>query len=137
MKIYLSGPMRGHKLHNFPAFFSASLALKKLGHQVVNPAERDMAQGLDPTNGDLESQGIDIGALFEFDFQAILDTDAMVLLPGWESSSGAQAERVVAHFTRRKVFEYDPTSPSLLRPSAPYLEPEIVWREAPRVDSGD
>jgi len=129
MKLYLSGPMRGHKLHNFPAFFAAALALKERGHDVVNPAERDMAHGLDPTNPDLEAQGIDIGDLFTFDFQAILDSEAMVLLPKWETSRGAGAELVVAYFTQRKLFLYDPTSPSLLRPLPTLACPEITWRE--------
>lgn len=131
MKLYLSGPMRGRRLHNFPLFFRAALELRERGHQVVNPAERDMAAGFDPSNGDLAAQGIDVRQLFAHDFEDVLGCDAVVLLPEWDRSQGARAERVVAHFAGRHCYDYAPELPERMRPSAQYEDPEIIWRRKP------
>lgn len=126
MLVYLAGPMRGHRLFNFPAFFSAALALRGVGHECVNPAERDMAQGIDPSQTETD-QDFDLEAAFTFDFQAIMRAGGVVLLPGWETSQGVAAELVVAKFTGTQVYEYDPSCPDLIRPID--LDwPVIGWR---------
>ena len=127
MKIYIAGPMRGHELFNFPAFFKASLALRELGHDPINPAELDMAQGFDPGNPDMEGQGIDVKDLLAKDFRAILDADAVVFLPGWRKSTGARAERVVAHFSGTKCYSYAEHVEGLLVEQRGFGDPEIVW----------
>lgn len=108
MKIYLAGPMRGYKDFNFPAFFEAALRLRVEGHEVFNPAERDVndygAEGLKTEKGDeaevSKKLGLDGLTLarecFKHDTHYICtQADAIYLLPGWEASRGAKAERAL------------------------------------------
>lgn len=132
MKIYLAGPMRGHRLFNFPAFFKAELRLRELGYDVVNPAARDMADGMDPSVTNT-SDTFDLHAAFRFDFQAILDADLVVFLPGWLKSSGANAERVVAYHVGVPCYHYAGDEPEEewsgfrgLREMA-QVRPDISW----------
>lgn len=43
MRWYVSGPMTGLPLLNFPAFHAAAAKLRAQGHEVINPAEMDAA----------------------------------------------------------------------------------------------
>ena len=93
MRAYLAGPMRGRVAYNFPAFDAARDFLRTLGHDPVSPADMDREVGVDGTTE------VPPGFVFDAlkrDFAAILECDAIAFLPGWESSSGAQAERKVA-----------------------------------------
>ena len=106
MRIYLAGPMRGYDLFNFPAFFAASITLRKLGHDVSNPAEYDMSIGLNPALA-LDSPNqipFDMHDTLSKDFLEVLAADAIVFLPGWEKSTGAQAEYVVAYFSGKEIY---------------------------------
>lgn len=106
--------MRGHHLSNFPAFFAAALALKGVGHDVINPAERDMAHGIDPSEA-TSFEAFDLHECFRFDFAQIIAAGNVVLLDGWRASRGAAAELVVAQMTGARIFEFDSTAPDLLR----------------------
>ncbi|MCP3980823.1 MAG: DUF4406 domain-containing protein [bacterium] len=127
MHTYLAGPMRGHHLFNFPAFFAAALALRGVGHEVVNPAERDMAHGIDPT-ADEFSKDFDLTGAFKFDFQSIIRCGNVVLLEGWRESHGVAAELVVAKLTGARIFEFDSSAGDLLR-EIDLAEPTITWPE--------
>jgi Domain of unknown function (DUF4406) len=94
--VYLAGPMRGYVNFNFPAFATAAYELRTRGWEVVSPAEHDIAQGLDPSNPDLEAQGFDVTEAFRWDVQSILDVDAVYFLRGWEASQGATTEHCLA-----------------------------------------
>lgn len=107
MNIYLSGPMRGYKDFNFPAFDHAAGVLRTLGHSVFNPAEKDRVE--DPKgktwkseDGDIvkaEEKGFDRRVAIRADLDYIIDhADAIALLPGWEVSKGANAELWLARF---------------------------------------
>lgn len=125
MNLYLAGPMTGHPLFNFPAFFSAALALRGQGHVVTNPAERSMALGLNP--GDEKPvEAFDLGEAMAYDLRAVMDAGAVALLPGWQNSWGTQREVVVAQATGARLFEYDPSAPGMLHPLA-LAEAEITW----------
>lgn len=93
MKVYLAGPMSGYPLHNFPAFDEAAAALRSAGHEVTSPAEIDRAHGFDPNDivGELQ-----YGMFLRRSLRAMLDCEAIALLPGWEQSRGAQIEMAVA-----------------------------------------
>ena len=100
--IYLAGPMLGHAYFNFPAFLDAAEQLRAAGYRVANPADVDIAGGFDfrecpwGSREELEEQGFDRTAALLDDFRMISEVDAVVLLPGWEQSTGARAEKAVA-----------------------------------------
>jgi len=103
-KVYVAGPMRGIKDFNFPAFHAATAHLRGLGHTVFNPAERDeQAHGKDvgkSETGDLRDaakHGFSLREALGVDLQWICaHADAIALLPGWENSKGARAEKATA-----------------------------------------
>lgn len=103
MKIYLAGPMRGYKNFNFPAFDFAKAKLEARGFEVFSPADRDRkAYGVEIENnptGD-ESKVTNPACTIEDCMAADCEwicrnADAIALLPGWEKSTGAQAERAL------------------------------------------
>lgn len=102
MKIYLAGPMRGYKGYNFAAFDFAAAKLRAEGHIVFSPAERDRERHpeIDWYNmtGDL---AVDFPAGSPFSLAEALgddtayicgEADTIAVLPGWEKSSGVNAE---------------------------------------------
>lgn len=111
MNIYLAGPMQGIKDFNFPAFRKAASLLRRKGHIVFNPAEKDeQKHGKDISKsktGDLkdaESKGFSLREALAADTQYIaLEADAVALLPGWENSKGAQAEWALARALGHKI----------------------------------
>ena len=100
MRIYLAGPMRGYPTFNFPAFDFASSKLRAEGHFVFSPAERDReaygAEIEDNPTGDeakVKNAACTINDCMLADTKWICENaDAIALLPGWEKSSGANAE---------------------------------------------
>jgi hypothetical protein len=123
---YLAVPMRGILLYNFPLFFKIGMVLRtKFGIDVLNPAERDMAVGFDPSE-DLDwpanAKVWTMGTAFAWDFAAIKKSSAIFLLPGWRASQGVQAELVLATILGLRVFEVDIENETL-------TELEIVSKE--------
>jgi hypothetical protein len=106
MKIYLAGPMRGIPLFNFPAFFEAEEKLVAMGHEVFNPARRDNdTHGTDISAGNVtgdekiatEQHGFNLRDALCADLSYIChEADAIALLPNWERSKGANAEKATA-----------------------------------------
>jgi len=104
MKIYIAGPMRGYAQFNFPAFDEASARGRALGHRIVSPAEMDREADFD------EKQTAEITpamsrAFAKRDTAAILECDAIALLPGWERSTGAKAELALAKWIGIEVLD--------------------------------
>ncbi len=83
-RIYVAGPMTGHKDLNFPAFHAAAAALRAQGHHVENPAE---------INADPNAQWLDC---MRMDIARLVTCDAVCMLPGWEASRGARLEHTIA-----------------------------------------
>jgi len=101
MKIYIAGPMRGYPEFNFPAFFAAEDDLENvtpLGSllTIANPARHDEDCGIDTTgmNGDedLWEQGFRLKDALSWDLAQVMTSDYLVLLKGWEKSTGALLE---------------------------------------------
>lgn len=105
MKVYVAGPMTGIANFNYPAFHAASAGLREQGHEVFSPAERDMERdgkdwGAEQTDGDLQAakaKGFNRRKALGDDLAWICaEADAIAMLPGWEKSSGARAEKSAA-----------------------------------------
>jgi hypothetical protein len=105
LNIYLAGPMRGIPNFNFPAFDYAAHKLRNNGFHVFSPAERDRDVHGDklednPTGCEdtaAETVGFSLREALAADTEWIsLHADAIALLPGWENSSGANAELALA-----------------------------------------
>lgn len=86
--IYLSGPMTGLPEFNYPTFHRVTEQLRKSGHRVYNPAEF-------PHDGDPKHFPIRKAFASYCNF-ICLEADTIVMLPGWENSKGALAERQLA-----------------------------------------
>ncbi len=101
---YLAGPMRGHPELNFPRFHEEAAWLRSKGWKIFSPARRDEA---DPVlNGHWtvnEKRGLDY--YMQYDLAAVAQTQAVICLPGWETSQGARLETMVAVELAHPVFE--------------------------------
>lgn len=107
MKVYIAGAMSGVPHFNFPAFFEAAAKLKAEGHEVFNPAARDIERhgGVDISQGNENGCQKQAAKQYGFCLRTALaeDTDwicrhatAIAMLPGWERSNGARAEHALA-----------------------------------------
>jgi hypothetical protein len=102
LHVYLAGPMRGHKDFNFPVFHHAAKVLRSQGFIVFSPAEHDLKKHGDAIahneKGDedlaTKTVGFSIREAMGSDLAWICaEADIVALLPGWEASTGATAER--------------------------------------------
>lgn len=105
MKIYVSGPMRGIPQFNFPAFDQAASRLRSEGNIVFNPAEEDRRKYGHEIASYNNTGDEAVAALSGFNLRDVLardmdwicrQADAVAMLPGWETSRGATAEKATA-----------------------------------------
>ena len=143
--VYIAGPMTGIDGFNYRAFDEARDVLLAEGWDVISPADLDR-----------ENLGIDFSEMTGFedlsdyvedfarqDLEALLAAHAVIVLPGWEASTGARNEMSIAamigvpifDFETRKLVEVEArfsnsVSPSPLPPPSPSdraeFEPENV-----------
>lgn len=100
-RVYIAGPMRGLPDLNFPAFDAAAAYYRRLGFEVISPAEQDreiLARGEEVVYADV----------LVLDIALIRYCDAVALLPGWTSSPGALAEKAFADAIDIKVWGIKP-----------------------------
>jgi hypothetical protein len=103
--------MRGYPLFNFPAFLNAARYLRSEGFEVWNPAEADLDSDgwrvmVDP--GSVKP----IGHYIKRDIAAIVEQDAIVVLPGWDKSAGALSECFVgAMWNKLPIYRCDTFEP--------------------------
>ena len=115
--VYLSGPMTGLPDFNRAAFHAAAAALREQGHVVINPAEVDL--GSDATWSDY--MRIHLAEIARRVTQVFV-------LPGWESSRGAQLEVHVARALGLTVED----APEPVGPDAAVIEAIIAaYRRSP------
>lgn len=108
---YVSGPMRGYPCFNFDAFDSLAAQLEADGYDVINPAQHDREVYPDIEKWEGFATG-DVDACPEFnlhealawDLTQVAACDELVLLPGWEESSGAKHERYVAEVCNKSIW---------------------------------
>lgn len=107
MKIYLAGPMTGIPNFNFPKFNAVASHLRDQGHEVFNPAERDIQRhgGIDISAGNSSGDPALAAKVHGFSLREALaddtayickEADTIAMLPGWENSKGARAEHALA-----------------------------------------
>lgn len=82
---YLSGPMTGLPNYNYPTFNSAAEIVRSHGYIVFNPAE--CFEG---------AQDLPKEVYMHEDLRAVIDSEAVILLPDWDKSSGSIVEVEVA-----------------------------------------
>lgn len=113
MKLYLAGPMRGKPFFNFPEFDKAAEALRKAGHEVFNPAERDRSAHGDIASTNVKGDENEATKEYGFNLREALAADmkficeeaeGIALLPGWELSKGALAELATSRALSIKIF---------------------------------
>lgn len=80
VRIYLAGPMTGIQDYNYPAFNLAAAQLRALGFHVENPAENPV-----PACGTWRGY-------MRLAIAQLITCDQVHMLPGWETSKGANVE---------------------------------------------
>lgn len=80
MRTYIAGPMTGLPEMNRPAFYAAEDTLLSLGHDPINPADVQLADG---------ASWLDY---MRQTMRLLTEADAVCVLPGWTASRGAQIE---------------------------------------------
>ena len=92
--IYIAGPMSGHFLLNYPAFFAMEGILKKeFKCNVLNPAR--------------QPNGLPYEEYMKRAMEDLEKADAIVLLNGWTNSTGAAREMKKASENHLDVFLED------------------------------
>lgn len=127
---YHAGPMTGIPYFNFPAFDSLAAQRRREGRTVFNPHERDQtkyptidtaeATKLGDTAALAEEIGFSFAGALEWDLQRVIDSERIVMLPGWAKSTGARAERFVAECVGNEVW--------LAVPNNNYNLPTVLWQ---------
>ncbi len=84
-RLYVSGPMTGMKDKNFPAFMKASIALRRRGYLIINPAELDIGEPETTWEKCLQR-----------DIRELMKCTGVATLPGWKKSRGAKLEVYIA-----------------------------------------
>lgn len=93
--VYISGPMSGYENFNYHSFEEASNRLEALGYKVISPAQPAL----------LDSQ-YDWKYCMRNSIDMLLKANSVALLPGWESSKGANLELQIAQALGYTVWEY-------------------------------
>ena len=102
--LYLAGPMTGLPDYNYPAFHDAARRLRLIGYAVLNPADNPEP----PCKSWRGYMRMAIGQLIQ--------CDAVVFLPGWELSAGANVERQLAHQLAMPCMTMENVSPRSYAP---------------------
>lgn len=102
--VYIAGPMRGFPRFNFEAFDEAEEGLREMGYIPISPAAMDREVGFDPDTS-VPNQAF-LEEAMRRDVDAILDSECMVMLPGWQSSVGATAEYHLAKWKHIPIYSW-------------------------------
>lgn len=109
---YLAGPMRGYVDFNYPLFNAVAKELHNCGYEIENPAQTDAA-----VQERADAAKHPLSVYMERDLADVAKTDAVFVLPGWESSEGAKIEVNVAFMLGHPVY----TLPEFERVERPIL----------------
>jgi hypothetical protein len=108
VKVYVSGAITGLPLTVARAAFAeAAASLAAEGHVPVDPFDVPPHPACicpDAVSADGAGGGHQWGCYLRGDLAALLDCDAILMLPGWESSHGARLELQVASAVGLRVW---------------------------------
>lgn len=93
MTAFISGPMSGYEDFNYPAFHEAGKLLSKVGIEFESPAHMCTGQYLYPPRAD---DALPWDYYMRKSLRQLLQCKAIIMLPGWQDSRGAQLEKQVA-----------------------------------------
>lgn len=113
-KAYLAGKMSGEPEHGFPPFVAAAKDLRARGIDVVSPVEMDLEDGFDHATAQDTYAGSQLwGEFLARDLTVIAqaDVEAVIVLPGWEQSTGASWEVRWARQLGKPVLAYPDLQP--------------------------
>lgn len=113
-RAYIAGPMTGIPQFNFPAFDECRDYLLSLGtFHVISPADMDRDDGFDETEctGHEPLTATQKQRFARNDIAALLNVDMIILLPGWQQSTGATNESKIAAWLGLDGWEYLPDAP--------------------------
>jgi hypothetical protein len=102
--------MTGLPEHNFPAFHAMANKVRELGYEVLNPADFDNAL----------VDGLTWHQCMKRDIGLVAESDALVVLSGWEKSKGACIEVQLARWLNLPVFTCE-TDKLVVLPEHPFL----------------
>lgn len=110
-RFYVAGPMRHRPYYNAGGFESAVRNLRRAHpfHAFISPSEMDADRGLvleDAPTGTEPIEGLDLAEIMLDDLKAITTCDGVIVLPGWEFSSGVAVEVAFAKFLSIPVYDY-------------------------------
>lgn len=91
--IYIAGPITGHKNGNKDAFAVVADALRKIGYAVLNPTTLPDDMPAD--------------RYMPICLAMVQAADIICMLPGWETSGGAQIEYRYAKYQNKAVCGYN------------------------------
>lgn len=109
---YLAGPMSHLPQFNYPTFFRVANALRNSGFTIISPAEQDTEEQLElilaSEDGDI-TKIPQVGTWADFlahDVKLIAnEVSGIMLLPGWQKSSGARLECFIA-LTKKGDYDF-------------------------------
>jgi len=101
-KIFLSGPMTGYVLHNYPMFEQVEECLVMAGYKVVNPAKIGLKFDPNKVDGDKKLYR----AMTKEIQEAEKTCTVILLLPGWEDSVGVRLELKTALKLNMKIIQW-------------------------------
>jgi hypothetical protein len=130
--VYLTGRMRGLPLFNFPCFDEVAARLTALGWDVINPAELDRRNGIDPSELPADWDWNVLPPGFNRDAVSRRDVDGVFNCTHYcqvtaDRGLGTAAEVALCEWLERPRIDPDTGGP---------WEPEGVLQEAVRVTSG-
>lgn len=105
LTLYIAGPMRGYKNNNFQAFHAAAKwwSMNCAVEKIFNPAQMDEEAGYDGDCAAINSREY-LKSCMQRDIAAIMASDALYMLTGWEKSEGARVEHALAVYLGLKIF---------------------------------
>ena len=113
MRVYISGPMSGIPNENRAAFDDAEQKMLKRfawvdSFSIINPVQignalKDRFMYMYSSSGKTEKPGW--CDYMREDIPALCSCHAVLMLPGWQESDGAQIERYIATKLKMPVFE--------------------------------